>query len=156
MSERPAGAVRFQRGNVVVRNLDRSLAFYRDILGLDVAFIKDSPADSYSYTVFEIPRDAKLRFCVLSTATQPRVLALTEVTGVVLPTAPLPRLDALVLEIDRIDEATQAIRHAGLELYPEARLVTQDGRVGRETGCLDPDGHLVVLYRITSQSAAGE
>ncbi|HSN72429.1 MAG TPA: VOC family protein [Steroidobacteraceae bacterium] len=153
MGEQQSGPVRFQRANVVVRDLDRALAFYRDILGFEVAFIKDSPEVSYSYTVFEIPKEAKLRFCVLSTATQPRVLALTEVTEAVVPSAPIPRLGAMVLEIENVDEVLEALSKAGHKVYPEERLVTQDGRVGREIGCLDPDGNLVVLYRITGRVA---
>ena len=151
MSAQQSGPVRFQRANLVVRDIARSLAFYRDLLGFEVAFIKDSPDDSYSYPVFEIPKHARLRFCVLSTATQPRVLALTEVTGIELPASPLPRLGAIVLEIENVDEVLAALDRAGHRVYPEERLVTQDGRVGREIGCVDPDGHLVVLYRITGR-----
>lgn len=151
MGEELSGPVRLQRANVVVTDLERALAFYRDLLGFEVAFMKDSAPDSYSYTVFEIPREAKLRFCVLSTATQPRVLALTEVTATDMPPPPVPRLGAVVLEIEAVDAVLQALADAGHRVYPEKRLVTQDGRVGREIGCLDPDGNLVVLYKITGQ-----
>ena len=70
---------RFQRANFVVSSLDQALTFYVDVLGLRLDFIKDSPGDSYSYPVFEIPRDRPLRFAVLSTESQLRVLALTEI-----------------------------------------------------------------------------
>ena len=36
----------------------------------------------------------------------------------------------------------------GVKGYEEEVLHTQDGRVGREKGVVDPDGHLVVLYSI--------
>ena len=81
-------AVRFQRTNLVVRDLDRALAIYRDVLGFEVDYQKTSAPDSYSYRVFGFP--------------------------------------------------------------PEAVLRTQDGRVGREAGFLDPDGHLVVVFPITA------
>lgn len=139
---------RFQRGNFVVSDLDRSLAFYRDILGFEVDFIKDSPDDSYSYAVFEIPRDRRLRFAVLSTAKQSRVMALTEISGP-LDAPSMPRRGAIVVEHDDIDGVVAACLAAGLRVYEEDHLVTQDGREGREVGIVDPDGNLVVLYWIT-------
>lgn len=144
---------RFQRGNFVVSDLERSLAFYRDILGFEVAFSKDSPEDSYSYEVFEISRDRNLRFAVLSTPSQARVMALTEIDGD-LPEAPLPRRSAIVIEHEDIDAIVAASMAAGLEVYPEDHLVTQDGREGREVGIVDPDGNLVVLYWITIPTEA--
>jgi catechol 2,3-dioxygenase-like lactoylglutathione lyase family enzyme len=145
--------IRFQRGNFVVSDLERSLAFYRDILGFEVAFTKDSPDDSYSYEVFEISRDRKLRFAVLSTATQPRVMALTEISGA-LDDAQLPRRSAIVLDVEDIDGVVAACMAADLKVYEEDHLVTQDGREGREVGIVDPDGNLVVIYHITRHPEA--
>lgn len=143
--------IRFQRGNFLVRDLDRALEFYRDILGFKVDFIKDSESDSYSYPVFEIPRDRAMRFAVLSTATQVRVMALTEVEGE-LPAVPFPRRSAIVLEVPDIDGVCKASAEAGLKVYEEEHLVTQDGREGREVGIADADDNLVVIYYITSQA----
>lgn len=148
MSDNPKNALRFQRANFLVSDLDQALAFYRDALGFEVAFIKDSKADSYSYDVFEIPRDRTMRFAVLSTATQPRVMALTEIGDLDPPV--LPRRSAIVLETPDIDGVAEKARTAGLMVYEEDHLVTQDGREGRELGLLDPDGNLVVLYHITA------
>lgn len=61
--------VRFQRGNHVVADLPRALTFYRDVLGFDVTFVLPPNPDSYSYPVFDIPREAVMQFCVLSTET---------------------------------------------------------------------------------------
>lgn len=144
-----APALRLQRPNLVVADLERALGVYRDVLGFTVDFVKDSDAASYSYPVFEIPRDARLRFCVLSAnADQPRSLALTEIRGIELPPEPLPRRHALVLAVADIDGVLAGLGRAGCEIYPEERLETHDGRVGREVGFVDPDGHLVVIYRI--------
>lgn len=140
---------RFQRGNFLVSDLDRALSFYCDILGFELAFSKDSEPDSYSYDVFEIPKDRKLRFAVLSSPTQPRVMALTEVSGE--HDAPaLPRRSAIVVEIPEIDEVLEKCTAAGLKVYEEDHLITQDGREGREVGIVDYDGNLVVIYYITS------
>lgn len=142
---------RFQRANFLVTDMDRALGFYRDILGFEIAFQKDSAADSYSYDVFEIERDRRMRFAVLSTASQPRVMALTEVSGE-LERTQRPRRSAIVVDIPEIDEVVAASREAGLQVYDEDHLVTQDGREGREVGIEDPDGNLVVIYHITKQA----
>ena len=139
--------VRFQRANFVVRNIDKSLAFYRDVLGFDVAFVKDSPDDSYSYPVFEIDRAHKLRFAVLSTGNQPRVLALTEVPAD-LDDMPLPRRSAIVLEVSDVDGVVAGSEAAGCTVHEEGKLLTHDGRRGREVGILDYDGNLTVIYNI--------
>ena len=141
--------VRFQRANYVVTDLERSLTLYRDILGLHVEFSKDSEPDSYSYGVFEIDRSKALGFAVLGTPTQPRVMALTEIRDAKLPDPPLPRRAAIVLHIDDIDGVVGACRDAGLQVYLEDHLETNDGRTGREFGVVDFDGNLIVLYHIT-------
>ena len=147
MSDSPA--VRFQRANFVVTDLERSLAFYCGILGMSVCFQKDSEAESYSYQVFEIERGTPMRFAVLDAPDQPRVMALTELRGVALPPVPAPRRAAIVLDIADIDGVVAAARAAGLHVYEEDHLVTNDGREGREVGIVDHDVNLVVIYHIT-------
>lgn len=140
--------VRFQRGNHVVADLDRALAFYQGVLGFDVTYVLPPNPDSYSYPVFDIPRDAVMRFCVLSTETQLRVMALTEVRGVDLPPVPHPRRSAIVLEIADPDAVVAGAAALGLTVYPEEVLHTADGRTGREIGIVDADDNLVVIYTI--------
>jgi predicted enzyme related to lactoylglutathione lyase len=144
--------VRFQRANFVVRDLGHALAFYRDILGFEVEHMHESPADSYSYPVFEIDRAAKLRFALLSAPGQPRVLALTEVKGMHLKPCPDPKRSALVLDVADIDAVARKALAGGLIVHPEEQLVTHDGRTGREIGIVDHDGNLVVIYTISSAS----
>ena len=140
--------VRFQRANYVVSDMERALTFYRDILGFELAFMKDSPDDSYSYEVFQIPRHAKMRFAVLNAPGQPRVMALTELKGVELAAMPRPSRSAIVLDVEDFDGIKQKVFEAGLTIFDEGKLLTNDGRTGRELGFLDPDGNLVVIYTI--------
>ena len=141
-------AVRFQRANFVVRDLDAALVFYVGVLGLSLDFVKTSDKSSYSYTVFDIPQSAPIRFAVLSTPDQPRVMALTEIQAP-LPPKPHPRSAAIVLEMSDVDAAMDRARVKGFEVIPEAVLLTQDGRTGREIGLIDADDHLVVIYTIS-------
>ncbi|MDJ0709240.1 MAG: VOC family protein [Woeseiaceae bacterium] len=139
--------LRFQRGNFIVKNIEQSLQLYRDVLGFEVAFVKDSPEDSYSYPVFQIDEQHQMRFAVLSTASQVRVMALTEVPAD-LPPVPHPRRAAIVLEVGDVDAVVDGARAAGCHVYEEEELHTHDGRVGREVGIVDYDDNLVVIYKI--------
>ena len=140
--------VRVQRANLVVSDLDRAFRVYRDILGFRVDFILGDRPQAYSYTVFQIPREAKTRFAALSSSGHERSLALTEVKGINLPEPGLPSSHALVLEVDDFDAVLQGAQGEDLQIFPEETLRTHDGRLGREIGMLDHDGHLIVLYCI--------
>ena len=140
--------VRVQRTNLVVADLDRAFRVYRDILGFRVDFILGDRPQAYSCTVFQIPREAKTRFAALNSKGQDRSLALTEVKGIDLPEPGLPSSHALVLDVDDFDGVLKGGENEGLKVFPEETLHTHDGRVGREIGMLDHDGHLIVLYCI--------
>lgn len=146
MTEKPF--VRFQRGNFVVSDLGRALTFYRDVLGFEVAYQHGHNPESYSIPVFNIPEGAELGFCTLSTRDQVRVMALTEIKGIDLPPVPPPRRSAIVLDMVDPDKVMEGARALGLTVYPEERLETNDGRIGREVGIVDFDDNLVVIYTI--------
>lgn len=139
-------SIRFQRPNFVVADLDRALEFYRDVLGFEVAFVADSDADSYSYEVFEIPRDKPMRWATLSAPGQERVMALTEVPGI--EPVGAPKRAAIVLDIADIDGVLERARAGAFSVHREEVLITHDNRTGREIGLNDADGHLVVIYHI--------
>ncbi len=140
--------MRFQRANYVVADIERALTLYRDALGFELAFVKQSDGSSYSYDVFRIDQSAKLRLAVLGLPNQPNILALTEVAGVNLPPVAAPNRAAIVLECQNLDAVCHAVTALGLTLFPEDQLVTKDGRTGREVGFYDFDGNLIVLYKI--------
>lgn len=140
--------IRFQRANFAVANIERALTFYEGVLGFDIVFVKDSDPDSYSYDVFEIPKDRQLRFAVLRTPDQPNVMALTEIPHLK-PLTDTPRRNTIVLEIPEIDQIVSASKALGLKVYTEDKLITKDGREGREIGIVDFDGNLVIIYLIT-------
>lgn len=145
--------VRFQRANFVVRDLDRALPFYVDVLGLSLDFVKESDASSYSYAVFGIPKTARIRFAVLSAPGQPRVMALTEVKDATrLADVPPPRRAAIVLETPDIDAVALRARALGFTVCPEGVLTTFDGREGRELGLVDADDNLCVVYTLPELS----
>ena len=140
---------RVQRTTLLVADLERSLRLYRDVLGFTVAYIKDSESTSYSYPTFAIPRAARIRFATLDLGPVPRVLGLTEVTGVVLPPPAAIRPAALVLEMPELELVLPRVAALpDVSVLPGGELVTHDGRRGLEVSVWDPDGHVVVLYEI--------
>lgn len=141
-------AVRFQRANFVVADLDRALTFYRDVLGFEVTYRKGHNPESYSIPVFEIPDGAELGFAILSLPGQPRVMALSEIGKIALAPTPYPRRSAIVLDVQDPDVVMDKARALGLQVYPEGRLETHDGRIGREIGIVDFDDNLIVIYLI--------
>ena len=145
-------SARFQRANFSVSNLDRALAFYRDVLGFELAFLKEARTTSYSHAVFGIDQGRPMRFAALSVPGQDRVMARTEVPG--LEPQPTPRRAAIVLEIADLDGVLARAEAGGFRSFPEERLTTHDGREGREVGLLDDDGNLAVIYCIPKLPSA--
>ena len=142
--------LRFQRANFLVASIERALPFYRDVLGFSVAFAKEPRQTSYSHQVFGLDTSRPVGFATLSTPGEERVMALTEVAG--LPAQQEPRRSAIVMEVDDIDGVVGRAMARGFEVFPEERLVTHDGRIGREVGLLDGDGNLTVIYHIDQQA----
>lgn len=138
--------VLFKRSNFVVADMDRSLSIYRDILGFSLfGSIEESSEESYSYPVFKIPKEAKIRFATLNSPSQERTLALTEITGIELPKPAAPLMSAVVIRVDDIQARIAEIE--GLDLETTKLKVVESERINfKEQAFIDFDGHLIVLY----------
>ena len=79
-----------KRMNLMVSDLEQSLKIYRDIIGMEVFEIKDSKKGSYAYKVFNLPKNADMRFASLNIGSKTRGFSLTAVsyTHLTLPTTP--------------------------------------------------------------------
>jgi len=137
----------FKRTNLVVADLEKSLTIYRDILGFTVHKMSESSEDSYSYPVFNIPKEAKLKFCTLDSPDQIRTIALTQVSGIELPKLPsIPRMSASVIRVKDLPATMKKIEALGLEITEPKIAVGSDGNTFLEQAFVDFDGHLIVLY----------
>ncbi|MEM6801744.1 MAG: VOC family protein [Bacteroidota bacterium] len=137
----------YKRITLVVADIERSLGIYQDILGFSINSLTDSAEDSYSYPVFKIPKEAKIRFATLDSPSQERTLGLTEVKGIPLPHPTAPIMSASVIKVEHLSEVMKQIEGLGLEIT-EPETDSNDNFTFLEQAFIDFDGHLIVLYEI--------
>ncbi len=137
-----------KRPNLVVSDLERSLTIYRDILDLTASEISTSSPTSYSYPVFNIPEGTTIRGATLHEPGEQRVLALTELGSLDLPTPnSAPHMSAVVIGVTGLEAKFEEIKALGLD--------TTDPKIAAgvdfdfvEQAFVDFDGHLIVLYEV--------
>ncbi len=138
----------YKRPNLVVSDIDRAMTIYVDLLGFEAGDVQTSSADSFSYPVFQIPRDAKIRFVTMNDSQDSRAFALTEVTCAPLASLPAtPHLTAHVIGVTDLKGKIAAIERMGLTISP-AKTAQGSEFTFIEQAFTDYDGHLIVLYEI--------
>lgn len=141
-----------KRPNLVVSNIKQSLTIYRDILGLTAGEIGTSSAQSYSYPVFNIPKDAPIRSVTLSEPGENRVLALTELATLDLPRpSNAPHMSAVVIGVTELEAKFQEIKALGL-WTTEPKIAGGAEFEFVEQAFVDFDGHLIVCYQVLPEA----
>ncbi len=141
----------YKRVNLLVADLERSLKVYQDILGFSAGTISESSVNSFSYPVFNIPREARMRYTYLGEPGESRVFGLTEVTNIDLPRPQnSPHLTASVIGVTDLADKIVQIKALGLDVTDSK---TSDGAEFRflEQAFVDYDGHLIVLYEVLGE-----
>jgi catechol 2,3-dioxygenase-like lactoylglutathione lyase family enzyme len=147
--DQPYDGANFKRVTLVVADMERSLEIYRDILGFQLDGILDSSEASYSYPVFKIDPEAKIRFATLSAGPeQVRTMALTEITGMELPKPGRPFMTASVIRVDDLGGVFEKLEGLGLEIVPPTIAERPGEFKFKEQAFVDFDGHLIVLYQM--------
>lgn len=141
----------YKRVTLVVADIERSLTIYRDILGFSINSIQDSADDSYSYPVFKIPKEARVRFATLDSPSQERTIGLTEVKGIDLPKADGPLMYASVIKVEDLPGKMAQLEALGLEIT-EPETDSNATFSFLEQAFIDFDGHLIVLYEPLANS----
>lgn len=139
--------VLYKRITLVVADLEKSLKVYRDILGFTINYIEPSAEDSFSYPVFNIPKEAKLNFATMDSPSQERTFALTEVRGVPLPKQEGIKMAASVIKVDDLKGVIEKVKALGLETT-DIKKDENEYAAFIEQAFTDFDGHLVVLYQM--------
>ena len=140
--------IHLKRPCMAVADLERALSIYRDILGFRLDYLDDASPGSYLYPVFGFPENAKLKFAALSTESEPRSLALTEVKGIELPPPTTPHRAAIVIQVPEVAPAIAKIRELGLPVVRESTFTAPPNLRFTEQAFCDYDGHLIVLYDV--------
>jgi catechol 2,3-dioxygenase-like lactoylglutathione lyase family enzyme len=138
----------FKRMTIMVSNLDRTVRLWRDILGFEVVVNATSGPDSYSYPVFNIARNASIRYAIVSAGPdQQRTFAFAEVKGQPVQVPQSPRVAAAVINANgRLAEIIKLVAAEGMQVVPATVLRSATNGVGIEQAFVDLDGHLIVLY----------
>jgi catechol 2,3-dioxygenase-like lactoylglutathione lyase family enzyme len=138
----------FKRMTIMVSDLDRTTRLWRDIMGFQVAISAPSGPTSYSYPVFNIAKNATIRYATVSAGpAQQRTFAFAEIKGqpVVVPQS--PRVAAAVINANgRLADIIKLVKAEGLEVIPATVLNSATRGIGIEQAFVDWDGHLIVLY----------
>jgi catechol 2,3-dioxygenase-like lactoylglutathione lyase family enzyme len=137
----------FQRAALLVDDLDKALAVYRDLLGFELEYVGDDESDSFTYEIFEIPESVQTRFAALSSQSQQRTLALIEAPGHA--AAQNERRTATVIQVDSVPAILAGATALGLDICkPRTELDPRKGPPRTESGFYDHDGHTVVIYNL--------
>ncbi len=137
-----------KRPCLAVADLERSFTVYRDILGFTLDYRSEADLNSYLYQVFGFPPEAQLTFAAFNSEYETRVLALTEVKGIVLPLPTIPQRLALVIRVGDVESVIIKLQELGLKTVASHTFTAPPNLRFIEQAFWDYDGHLVVLYDV--------
>ncbi len=124
---------------IIVPDLDASLAFWRDTLGLDLTHLEDVP--SQQATVAFLPTgDSEVELVQPTTDTSGAAKFLAK-RG--------PGLHHIALEVDNLDEMLVKLKEKGVRLINETAIVAAGGNRAAFIHPESANGVLVELYELT-------
>jgi catechol 2,3-dioxygenase-like lactoylglutathione lyase family enzyme len=142
------------RAALMVSDLDRSRAFYKEILDLDEVFVDGQVSGGNMWEVLGVPETTVTRLCVLKRPGQPEfgMVGLFELTqpqpaAVKRPAAGVNLGEiTLVFYCDDLDAVTTKLEAAGHVIVSPAMPLRLHGHIKqREMIFRDPDGALINL-----------
>ncbi len=133
------------RSNFIVRDLDRALRVYRDILGFKVDAI--APASTFMDDVLNIPAEAETRIAFLSSVEgEFGNIGMTEIKGVDLPATTGIHPSVLIVEVQRdMQDLSDRLKAEGCQVEGIYEL-SNPSRT--EILFTDLDGHRVILMKL--------
>ncbi len=146
--------MRIKRSSLLVHDLFRSIAFYRDIVGLELYDLEEeynTDPDSYGYPLFNIPMGSRKRMAMFNTSDEVRGFAIEEVLDFEWEVQQVPRVSTVLFETDDIAGLEQRLRAGGFKVFKPAKGSAYDKHFV-ELGFLDPDGHLLSAYQYFPES----
>ena len=142
--------IRVHHHKICVTDMERSLRFYRDLLGFELIYDAERSGPDYDQ-IMEL-QDCRLRVAMLRDRSGQSMLGLLEFHHP--PMQPhqgnfyLQGFCTLALEVDDIDEDLRRLTGAGVRaLSPVVDLVRGGKLVARAVYVFDPDGLRIELYQ---------
>ena len=141
---------RLKRPAITVKDLDRSVAFYHDVVGFTVAH-KDSDfaevTNRFDLEMMGLPPETQRRVAILNTSHEARGFVLQSFD-------PSPAIASqgqllLVFQTNDFDSLHQRLVAAGFEVKIAQ---TGEGARFREMGVRDPDGHSLTFYMLLAEN----
>jgi len=142
-----------QRAAMIVTDLDASLAFYQDVLGLTLTSRSDYSSENFRI-IFNVPKGVTTEFALLDAKDrQARPIGLVEIDGVTSDVnANRISAPAIVFGTENMDGIYARAQEAKVEiqLKPAPLIGFSGDPIGREMSMYDPDGVRVILFEIDS------
>ncbi len=147
-SDEPYTGSHFARVNLIVTDMDRALKLCRDILGFRMDVLTDSPTTSFSYPLFDVDKDVKLKRAFLSAGNdQLWTIALTEIDGVDAYTPPRPFRAAMVIEAPGpVEDLKAKLEAEGIDVDTAWDITAPSGKEHTDLSFTDHDGHRFVVF----------
>ncbi len=143
---------RLRHVGIVVRDLERSLAFYRDLLGLSVVRAMDEQGPFLDAILgMTGARVRTVKLANAADAAQVELLAFAEPAPEISAAPSLVRVGPthLAVTVDRLDELYRRMRAAGVSFTTEPRVSPDGG--AKVTFCRDPDGTALELVEVLAR-----
>ncbi len=135
-----------------VSDVDRSVQFYRDVLGLELVRVSDR-SNLPSYDQMLGYDDVKLRIAILRHPVNDFILELVQYISPEVRTVQdlenrVLGASHLAFEVDDVDEQFKALKAAGFDtINPPVDIVRDGKKVARGMYALDPDGISIEMFQ---------
>ncbi|MGI9233973.1 MAG: VOC family protein [Woeseiaceae bacterium] len=154
--------LRIKRPLFIVQDLQRSLDFYVDVVGLEVYEVEatfNRDPESLGYQMFNIPKGEPKRMATLNTSNEVRGMTLQEVPEMDIAVGQSPRTHTVLFETDDVLGIRMRAERAGFTIIePVLGDIPATDRSPRlrfvEFGIVDPDGHVVAFFQYFNDDAS--
>lgn len=147
--------LRVKRPLLIVRELERSVRFYADVIGLELYSVEpyyNRDPRSLGYEMFGIPAGARKRMAMFNTSDEVRGLTLQEVKNMDVVFTQRPRSFTVLFETDDLLGIRRRAKDAGFRVVePSLDEIPATATTPRlrfmELAVIDPDDHAVAFFQ---------
>ena len=141
---------RIKRISLMTRDLDRSIAFFTEVVGFSLDFEGTLPANGEPFLgpVFNIDASQPIRRALLSTSREPRGLFLIEHPEAPPANPEVPTAVVTVVEVADIQATLNRAAKFGAPVSETVTDITPEGLRFSEAMITSPGGHAILVYEI--------